>query len=507
VGIQDRRGGEAEEAVLRLVQQHAVELVRFARRFSWCADDAQDAYQRALEILVRRMRTDPPDHPLSWLRTVIRNEAGTVREQRADMVGRDEPDLDRRIGDAVPDPAERVAGFERLAHTAEALGRLKPQEVTALILRAEGLTYKQIAARTGWTYTRVNRSITEGRRALIARLAAIESGAECERWLPLLSALADGEASSRELAELRPHLRGCPACRATVRQFHDAPHQLAAVVPVVLVTGVAGDPAQLLRHGEALVHWLLERATLTVARAQGAVETLSGTKLAAVTASAAAIAGGGAAIEHAAGGAGAQGAGAPDRTVASSSGAAQARGSGGRGSSLGAGGTGAAAGASTSWAALVPAAFPAHASVVGTGTHGAGTRSAAVFGVTGAGVAPLGEFALEDGPWSPTTAVPSGGALAATAETRVEEAADARRSAAARAAGTSPAHRSSRRHTPPRPSEFVGGSGSASTRPAAAIPARSGTSSPPPGGSASAPQPEPSAPADAAPPAAEFAGP
>jgi RNA polymerase sigma factor (sigma-70 family) len=155
VGIEDRRGGEAEEAVLRLVQQHAVELVRFARRFSWCADDAQDAYQRALEILLRRMRTDPPEHPLSWLRTVIRNEAGTVRDQRADLVGREEPDLDRRIGDAVADPAERVAGFERLAHTAEALGRLKPQEIRALVLRAEGLTYKQIAARTGWTYTRV----------------------------------------------------------------------------------------------------------------------------------------------------------------------------------------------------------------------------------------------------------------------------------------------------------------------------------------------------------------
>lgn len=141
--------------MLRLVQQHAVELVRFARRFSWCADDAQDAYQRALEILLRRMRTDPPEHPLSWLRTVIRNEAGTVRDQRADLVGREEPDLDRRIGDAVADPAERVAGFERLAHTAEALGRLKPQEIRALVLRAEGLTYKQIAARTGWTYTRV----------------------------------------------------------------------------------------------------------------------------------------------------------------------------------------------------------------------------------------------------------------------------------------------------------------------------------------------------------------
>ena len=67
--IRDReRQGEA--VTLRLVQDHAAELLRFARRFSHCADDAHDAYQRGIEILVRRMRTSPPDNPLNWLRTV-----------------------------------------------------------------------------------------------------------------------------------------------------------------------------------------------------------------------------------------------------------------------------------------------------------------------------------------------------------------------------------------------------------------------------------------------------
>ncbi|MGB2710946.1 MAG: RNA polymerase sigma factor, partial [Conexibacter sp.] len=194
------RGQQAEERALRLVQDHAASLLRFARRFSLCADDAQDAYQRGAEILVRRMRTEPPQEPLSWLRTVIRHEALAVRAERERIVGRDEVDLDRHEAHDLVDPADRAAGFERLGHVAEALGRLKPQEVTALVLRAEGLSYKEICARQGWTYTKCNRAVTEGRRALLDRLGAIESGAECERWLPLLSALADGEASGHELA-------------------------------------------------------------------------------------------------------------------------------------------------------------------------------------------------------------------------------------------------------------------------------------------------------------------
>lgn len=294
------RGGEgAEEAALRLVQENAGDLLRFARRFSHCADDAHDAYQRTLEILVRRIRTEPPAHLLAWVRTVLRHEALTLRAEREQLVGRVEVDLDRHEGRHLEDPAERAIGHERLRHTAEALRRLKPQEVTALVLRAEGLSYREICARTGWTYTRANRAITEGRRALLERLGAIESGAECARWLPLLSALADGEATAADVADLRPHLRSCSACRATLRDFHAAPAHVAALVPPALVP-LAGAPASSLHgHLEAVLHALVERATLLTARVQGTFEALSGTKLAAVAASTAALAGGGVALEQA----------------------------------------------------------------------------------------------------------------------------------------------------------------------------------------------------------------
>lgn len=296
-----RREQDAEDATLRLVQEHAAELLRFARRFSHCADDAHDAYQRTLEILVRRMRVDPPEQPLPWVRTVLRHEALAVRSDRERLLGRVELDLDRHEDRFTADPAERAVGHERLRHTAEALRRLKPQEVTALVLRAEGLSYAEIGSRMGWTYTRTNRAVTEGRRALLERLGAIESGAECTRWLPLLSALADGEAAPDDVAELRPHLRACPACRATLRDFHAAPAQVALLVPPTVVELAShGAHAGFAGHAEAGLHALVDRLALLAMRMQGAFEMVPGAKLAAVAASTAAIAGSGVAIERAA---------------------------------------------------------------------------------------------------------------------------------------------------------------------------------------------------------------
>ncbi len=295
----ERREGNGEDATLQLVLDHAAELLRFARRFSHCADDAHDAYQRAVEILVRRMRVDPPAQPLSWMRTVLRHEALAVRREREQLVGRAEIDLDRHEDRAVADPAEHAVGQERLQHTAEALRRLKPHEATALVLRAEGLSYAEIGMRMQWSYTKTNRCVTEGRRALLERLGAIESGAECDRWLPLLSALADSEATAREVADVRPHLRSCSACRATLRDLHAAPAQVAMLVPPAVVELTTGAPhGSLLGHAELALHTLVERATLLAARVQGAFEAVPGAKLAAVAASTAALAGGGVALQH-----------------------------------------------------------------------------------------------------------------------------------------------------------------------------------------------------------------
>ena len=88
------------------------------------------------------------------------------------------------------------------------------------MLKAEGLSYVEIGERLGWTYTKVNRCITEGRRRFMRLYEELETGAECERLAPVVAALAAGTVSSEAMLELRPHLRNCAACRATVRRLH-----------------------------------------------------------------------------------------------------------------------------------------------------------------------------------------------------------------------------------------------------------------------------------------------
>ena len=104
---------------------------------------------------------------------------------------------------------DRAAQYARLPQAAEALGQLKPQEIRVLQLKAEGYSYREICQLTGWTLTKVNRCLTEGRRAFVERLAGIEAGSECERLRPLVSALAMGRPPAKDLHALRPHLRTC----------------------------------------------------------------------------------------------------------------------------------------------------------------------------------------------------------------------------------------------------------------------------------------------------------
>ena len=147
----------------------------------------------------------------------------------------------------------------------------------------------------------MNRCISEGRRSFLARYAGIEGGAECERWLPLLSAIVDREATPEQLIEIRPHLRNCTACRATVRELHATSAPLAALFPVALAPAAAEHGHEraaglFVRLYEALTGGIHERAASAALKLQAAAEAASAGKLAAIAASAAAIAGGGAVV-------------------------------------------------------------------------------------------------------------------------------------------------------------------------------------------------------------------
>jgi hypothetical protein len=157
-------------------------------------------------------------------------------------------------------------------------------------------------------HTKVNRALTEGRRALAIRLAGIEGGIECAKLAPQLSALADGEASAEDVALLRPHLKSCLSCRAQLKAFREAPARVAALVPPAALAaagnggGLRGpfDSAlgALQQKLEAALGAAQNKAAVIGERAQAATELAAGQKLAAVAASAAALAGGGTAVDQ-----------------------------------------------------------------------------------------------------------------------------------------------------------------------------------------------------------------
>src|SRR4051794_38959889 len=61
----------AERRVEAMVARHGPALMRVANQFSLCHDDALDAYQRALEIYLRRLDRVEAATEGAWMRVVV----------------------------------------------------------------------------------------------------------------------------------------------------------------------------------------------------------------------------------------------------------------------------------------------------------------------------------------------------------------------------------------------------------------------------------------------------
>jgi RNA polymerase sigma factor (sigma-70 family) len=157
-------------AAVSLLGAHEVSLRRTARRVSMCHDDADEALQRATLILLTKAPPHPPRTLAGWMHVVTRREALAVRRERERL-------LAAEVGDALPcgapSPAERAERRERSRDRVRLLARLKPDERRALVLKGQGYSYLEICELTGWTYTKVNRCLAEG-RARLRQLGAME---------------------------------------------------------------------------------------------------------------------------------------------------------------------------------------------------------------------------------------------------------------------------------------------------------------------------------------------
>jgi RNA polymerase sigma factor (sigma-70 family) len=162
-------------AAVELLSAHRPALWRGARRFSICADDADDALQRAAVILLTKAPALERGRLLAWTSVVVKHEALAVRRSRERQLGGArgagaDAEL-ATMATELPGPDERAERSERVADAMTRLAALKANERLAILLQAQGYSYAEICARCGWTYTKVNRCLAEGRAALRARSA------------------------------------------------------------------------------------------------------------------------------------------------------------------------------------------------------------------------------------------------------------------------------------------------------------------------------------------------
>ena len=274
-------------------------LIRFAARYTKSLHDAEDAYQRAMEIALLRAPVTEPRRFMAWLHTVLRNEALAVARARR----REGPGAELDVAESCAERSQDEPAVDALAEWREryrsiqdGLGGLTDAQRVCLILKSAGASYERIRELTGFSLRKVERSVLEGRASLHAWEVRLASGDVCEGITPLIDRVAAGEATSRERRAVTRHVRHCGPCRAVLRNRRESNEWLAGLVPLALVaseTLAAGppDPSPVIAWWERLAGGATVRAGNAV---QMAME-LPGAALAKVGAGTAAVAVAGAA--------------------------------------------------------------------------------------------------------------------------------------------------------------------------------------------------------------------
>jgi RNA polymerase sigma-70 factor (ECF subfamily) len=171
----DTRTTRAEALAEGLYATHRTRLLAIARRNSASIEDAEEALQDAFILFIDHFDPANGSPPLAWLTLTLKRRCWALtRTQRNRQLIQvsphsrtSAPDADSNgPADTRPQPDEIAETKAKLSDLKAGLHALKPSERRALALLALGYSYREICNTTGWTYTKVNRCIYEGRKAL-----------------------------------------------------------------------------------------------------------------------------------------------------------------------------------------------------------------------------------------------------------------------------------------------------------------------------------------------------
>ena len=136
--------------VARLFDEHHQSLYRYLVRFTGDADIAADAAQEAFVRLVERPLAAPIER--AWLFKVATNfvlEQARTRTRRAHLL--DGSPERAPMGDPPRDAHDLVEATDRQSAVRRGMASLSEKERTALLMREEGFSHREIADAVGTT--------------------------------------------------------------------------------------------------------------------------------------------------------------------------------------------------------------------------------------------------------------------------------------------------------------------------------------------------------------------
>lgn len=170
------------ELLEQLLTDHGAKLRAQTRRNAPLPSDAEDALQDACIAFLRFYDGPGGLDALRWMQLVSKRCAWAIgrrvhrqRERSLEFTGTADrksaspaDDFELFLADPARGPAELAEDAAVTRERRRRFAQLKQDERRALLLFALGYSYGEIAERCGWTYTKVNRCVNEGRAALRA---------------------------------------------------------------------------------------------------------------------------------------------------------------------------------------------------------------------------------------------------------------------------------------------------------------------------------------------------
>lgn len=129
--------------------------------------NVDDALQEVARVTLEHLPVDHPQ-PCAWLRLTLKRRCWKINEARDESrsFATDPADWGTALSKATgPNNFKALEQIERIQSIRP---HLKDDELNALLDQAAGYSYAETSKRRGWTYTKVNRCISEGRAKLRA---------------------------------------------------------------------------------------------------------------------------------------------------------------------------------------------------------------------------------------------------------------------------------------------------------------------------------------------------